>query len=119
MDFRDLAARGVTLLGRAETARDGVMTFGGDLVRDIAAGDAAYLAYLDSADAVVSRDGLSLPEEPSARLIGPVPDGGRRSMDLRAAGVGVVLWATGYGLDFGWLRGIPLDNQGVLISTEM
>jgi putative flavoprotein involved in K+ transport len=112
LDFRDLAARGIRLLGRAETAQDGVMTFGPDLARDIAAGDAAYLAFLDAADAAVARDGLDLPEEPGARFVRPVPEGGPSAVDLRAVGVGVVLWATGYGLDFGWLRGVRLDAIG-------
>jgi len=41
-------------------------------------------------------------------------------LDLSAAGVSTVIWATGYGLDFGWIdapifeeRGYPRNTLGV------
>ncbi len=73
VDFRRLAARGMTLVGRAEAYGDGVMTFARDLADNIAQGDANYLSVLDEADAWVARNGLDLPEEPEARDIAPDP----------------------------------------------
>ncbi len=72
VDFRSLAADGITLLGRAEAVVDGVMTFADDLRANIEAGDANYLSMLDEADAHIARNGLDLPEEPQARVIGPI-----------------------------------------------
>ncbi|MCB2110001.1 MAG: NAD(P)-binding domain-containing protein [Defluviimonas sp.] len=115
VDFRGLAERGMVLLGRTERAADGVMSFAGDLAANIAAGDANYLSVLDEADAYVAANGLDLPEEPAARVIGPDPACLRdplRSLDLDGAGVGTVIWATGFTLDFSWLRVDALDGQG-------
>ena len=67
VDFRRLAARGMGLVGRAESHKNGVMRFAPDLARNIAQGDADYLAVLDEADAYVARNGLDLPAEPEAR----------------------------------------------------
>ena len=73
VDFRDLAARGMTLVGRTTSYEDGVMRFAPDLGDNIARGDANYLSLLDEADAYVDRNGLDLPEEPEARVLGPDP----------------------------------------------
>ncbi|HVG46741.1 MAG TPA: NAD(P)/FAD-dependent oxidoreductase [Rubellimicrobium sp.] len=115
VDFRRLAEQGMTLLGRAEGFHDGVMRFAPDLARNIARGDANYLSVLDEADAFAADQGLDLPEEPEARLIGPDPDCVREpilELDLRAAGVTSIIWATGYALDFGWLQVDAFDDKG-------
>jgi putative flavoprotein involved in K+ transport len=73
IDFRRLAARGLTLLGRAEVVRNGVMSFAPDLATNLARGDAAYRAFLDEADEHANSAGLDLPEEPGARVAEPNP----------------------------------------------
>ncbi|MFN4157769.1 MAG: flavin-containing monooxygenase [Gemmobacter sp.] len=123
MDFRRLAAQGVVLLGRTEGHQDGVLTLAPDLERNITAGDANYLSVLDEADAYARAHALNLPEDPQARLIGPLPgcvtDPILR-LDLTEAGVGSIIWATGFALDFGWIdidifddRGRPRHREGV------
>lgn len=115
VDFRALAAQGIVLLGRAEDCSEGVMRFAPDLARNIAAGDANYLSVLDEADAYVAKHGLDLPEEPQARVIAPDPDCVRApilGLDLRAEGVTSIVWATGYAMDFGWLRAGRFDEKG-------
>jgi len=62
----------------------------------------------------VTRKGLDVPTEPAARasLARPVPlDPPIRQLDLRAAGIGAVIWATGYGYDFGWID-LPVFDAG-------
>lgn len=124
IDFRELAARGMTLLGRAGAYEAGVLQIGDDLAANIAAGDANHLSVLDEADAYVKTNGLDLPEEPEARKIGPSPEcvtNPIRSLNLKEAGIASIIWATGYGLDFGWLkvpeafdaRGKPKHHRGV------
>jgi cation diffusion facilitator CzcD-associated flavoprotein CzcO len=71
-----------------------------EYLRDnIAAGDANYLSLLDEADAYIARNGLDLPEEPAARVLGSDPDcvtSPLRELHLASAGVTSVIRATGY-----------------------
>lgn len=115
VDFRDLAAQGITLVGRAESYANGTMHFASDLAENIAAGDADYLSVLDSADAHIEREGLDFPEEPEARTIGPEPDCVKNpilELDLAKSGITTIIWATGYALDFGWLQFDVMDERG-------
>ena len=115
IDFRRLAAEGMTLLGRTESFNDGTMTFAPDLSRNIARGDANYLAVLDEADAYVLRNGLQLPEETEARKIAPDPDCVANpvlDLKLAAAGITSIVWATGFTSDYGWLKVDAFDEKG-------
>ncbi len=115
IDFRRLAAQGMTLVGMTQDFEDGVMRFAPDLADNIAQGDAYYLATLDEADAYVVRNGLDLPEEPEARRIAPDPDCVTHpilALDLAEAGITSILWATGYALDFSWLQVEAFDERG-------
>ncbi|BBZ27616.1 FAD-dependent oxidoreductase [Mycolicibacterium madagascariense] len=115
VDFRELAQRGIQLVGRTSTFDDGVLHFAPDLGTNIANGDASYLSLLDQADAYVARNGLDLPADPQARALGPVPDAVTDpvlELDLADAGVSSVVWATGYATDYRWLRVDALDEHG-------
>jgi putative flavoprotein involved in K+ transport len=115
VDFRHFAARGMSLVGRAETFKDGVIHFAPDLAANIARGDADYLSTLDAADAYAAREGFDLPEEPDARKIDPDPpcfSNPIRQLNPADVGVTSIVWATGYALDFGWLMVDAFDEKG-------
>lgn len=115
VDFRRMATRGMVLVGRTESYADGALRFAPDLAGNIARGDANYLSVLDEADAYAVQQGLDLPEEPEARQIGADPacvTDPVLSLDLRAAGVTAVIWATGYVLDYGWMKIDVFDEKG-------
>lgn len=115
VDFRRLAAQGITLLGRTETFEGGVMHFAPDLADNVAQGDANYLSVLDEADAYVARNGLDLPEEPDARKIEPDPQclsDPILELNLAEAGVASIVWATGFTVDYNWLKVDAFDEQG-------
>ncbi len=116
VDFREFAARGMTLMGRAGVVSpDGVMQVAGDLARNIAGGDAHYLGVLDGADAYIATHGLDLPEEPGARIFPPDPDcltHPLRALDLKAAGISSIIWATGFANDYSWLPVGHYDAKG-------
>lgn len=115
VDFRRLAAEGMTLVGMTESFAGGTMRFAPDLARNLAKGDAGYLSLLDEADAYVARNGMDLPEEPGARVFGPDPacvTAPILELDLAAAGITTILWATGYATDFSWLRVDAFDDEG-------
>jgi putative flavoprotein involved in K+ transport len=87
-----------------------------DLAHNLAEGDATYLSLLDAADAYAEREKLDLPEEPEARVIDPDPPcvtDPILHLHLREAGIGAIIWATGYALDFGWLKVGAFDAKGV------
>jgi putative flavoprotein involved in K+ transport len=115
VDFRKLAARGVTLVGRATAYADGALTIAPGLAENLATGDVNYLSVLDEADAWVLRNGADLPQEPEARIIPPDPacvTNPVLSLDLQRAGITAIVWATGYGLDFSWLQVDAFDGTG-------
>lgn len=115
VDFRRLAARGMTLLGRAGPFENGVMHIAEDLQRNIAAGDANYLSLLDAADAYVAANGLDLPEEPESHILAALPacvtDPVLR-VNLAEAGITAIVWATGFAVDFSWLKADTFDASG-------
>lgn len=123
VDFREFAARGMTLLGRITDYREGELHIAEDLAENLDSGDAHYLSVLDEADHYVSANGLDLPEEPAARHIAGNPEcvaAPLTRLDLGAAGIGAVVWATGFATDYGWLKldafdqaGRPLHAKGV------
>lgn len=129
VDFRDLAAEGITLVGRAEAFDGGVMRFANDLRRNIENGDANYLSVLDEADAYIERNGIDLPEEPEARILGPDPDcvtNPLLELELAEAGVTSIVWATGFKQDFSWLdvdtfdeNGRPIHQRGVAKESDV
>lgn len=119
VDFRRLAWEGITLAGRAQGFAEGRLTFAADLPATIARGDADYLGLLDQADAWAeahaAAQGLDLPPDPQARVLPPDPPCLAEpllALDLRAEGIGAIVWATGYGFDFGWLRAGRFDARG-------
>ncbi len=115
VDFRRLAERGMTLVGRTEAFRDGTLTFAGDLAANLAHGDTYLLGLLDEADAHVARNGLDLPEEPEAKVIPPDPPcvtDPIRALNLSEAGITSIIWATGYSVDYSWLPFNTFDAKG-------
>jgi putative flavoprotein involved in K+ transport len=115
VDFRRLAGQGMTLVGRTESFQDGVMRFATDLADNIAQGNANTLSVLDEADAYIDRNGLDLPEEPEARKVGSDPQcvtDPILALNLAEAGITSIIWATGFEVDFSWLKVAAFDNQG-------
>lgn len=117
IDLRGYAADGMVLLGRLQAAQDGIASFAADLSDNLAAGDESHAAFIRAADAYGA---ASLPDEPPqpARPVAEIES--PPSLDLRAAGIGTVIWATGYRYDFGWVGldifapdGAPVHRRGV------
>ena len=123
IDFRRFAADGITLLGRVQAARDDVLEISPGLAESVANGDAYYVGFLDMLDAHVKRRGLQLPDDPDARAVLADPlclTEPIRRLDLGKSDIRAVIWATGYGVDFGWLdvpvktaSGEPVHRNGI------
>lgn len=115
VDFREFATRGMQLVGVTEGYDDGVMCFADNLVANIQRGDANYLSVLQEADRYVARNGLDLPEEPEAHRLAPLPPSVTEAplqLDLTAANIRSIVWATGYVNDYSWLQVPAFDDAG-------
>lgn len=115
VDFRRLANNGMTLLGMTSSFENGVLKLAPDLKTNIEQGDANYLAMLDEADEYIIRNDLDLPEEPEARQIAPDPacvTDPILELSIAEAGITSVVWATGFAVDFSWLKVDAFDDQG-------
>ena len=124
-----LARDGVRLLGRLRGITKGVAFFSDDLAANVDWADAEARKLLESIDSVIETQGLDAPPEelpadlrPSGRGSASSADRDRPALDLDLgrAGIGTVIWATGYRPDFGWVRlpfvdadGYPLQRRGV------
>jgi putative flavoprotein involved in K+ transport len=123
IDFRRFAADGITLLGRVVAAREGVLDIAPGLAKNLANGDLYYTTFLDMMDAHVAQHGLNLPDDPAARTVladPPCVTAPLQRLDLAAERIGAVIWATGYGVDFGWIdlpvkdgSGEPVHRNGI------
>jgi putative flavoprotein involved in K+ transport len=119
VDLRRYAADGMMLAGRFVAARDGVASFAPDLAANLAGGDESHAAFLRAADAFAAQSDLVLPAERGPGCPYPEPVG-IETLDLHGAGIGSVIWATGYRYDFGWVElpvfaadGRPIHRRGV------
>ena len=122
IDFRNFVADGMVLVGRIAAAEGGVLEIAPDLADNLVDGDLVYRTFVDTVDNYIQRRGLELPEEPDARATIPDPPSVTEPvtrLDLAAEGINSVIWATGYGVDFGWID-VPdvVDERGDAIHRN-
>ena len=122
VDLRRSAARGMTLLGHLSDVCDGRLALMPDLEESLRTGDQAFEEFMCAVDEYASRTGTDAPAPLGDRMLAPVIGhvDAIREIDVRAAGIRSVIWATGYSFDFGWVhlpvfdaRGEPVQRRGV------
>lgn len=121
--LRQLAREGVRLIGRVESAGNGVLELAADLGADLRKADEFAEKVLTQLDEAVSKMGMPFPEDQNPRGIGAaVPDEENpiRELDLETSGITSVVWATGYVPDFSFIHlpvfdstARPVQRQGV------
>jgi len=123
LDPRRLGRAGATLLGRVLGISDGTMALADDAAELLAAADKSNAGFIEAADALAatpSSMGFELqPKEASAPLP-PLRVEGIRQLNLREEKIGSIIWASGYGYCFDWLKlpitdsnGAPMQQRGV------
>lgn len=117
VDLRSLQRHGVALAGRLIGAFGHRVRFADDLARTTTEADARLRRLLRDFDAHAEAAGLDL--EPAAP-IEPVrlPPRAITRLDLHAAGVRTIVWATGYRRDYTWLDVPVLDGRGELVQRD-
>jgi putative flavoprotein involved in K+ transport len=119
IDLRAFARDGMRLYGRLAAVGGGTVLFADDLRENLDRADAVAESIKDSIDAHIDARRIVAPRE--ARYA-PVwePAGLTSALDLEAAGIATVIWATGFGRDCRWIevpvfdgRGYPTHRRGV------
>jgi len=106
IDLRRLAQDGVVLLGRLLAGEQSKLVFAPDLWATLMRGDQWFEQFLTAANAYAQGTGLDLPDDDGAREPMPEPNEASipiQELDLKAAGISSILWATGFRHDFGWV----------------
>lgn len=123
INLRRLGGNGVTLLGRMYGIEGSTLHFENDLEQNLLQADNRVVRVKREVDKFIERTGLKVPEEISDADIAPgqgTPPEPILKLNLRRDGISTVIWATGYRLDFSWIKlsvldetGFPLHSRGV------
>ena len=122
VDIRQYTAQGMTLLGHVLSIRDGRVALAPDLESNLKTGDRTLVDFKRAVDDFITMSGIEAPPAQDAAESNPVSalPGTSDEIDVRAAGIGSVIWATGYAFEFGWVElpifdavGTPIHRRGV------
>jgi putative flavoprotein involved in K+ transport len=110
INLRDFARRGIHLYGRLEAANGARVRFSADLAERPAFADTAFGQELGRLfDAYIAAAGIDAPADDS-----PPPDDFTppviTELNLDEAGITSIVWATGYRLDFSWVK-FPIFDE--------
>lgn len=113
IDLNALADRGVGIVGRLGRVGDGIARFSGSLANTCALADLEVHRLLDTLDvwavAAGVDDEVGRPERPEPTRVASTPT---LELDLRRAGIGTIVFATGYRPDHSWLQMPVFDHRG-------
>ena len=119
IDLRRLALDGVKLHGRLVDAEGTQVRFADDLAKSLDAIDKACREHLVEIDEYIAKNGIDAPES-NLEPVDWQPTAEPETLDLRQAGIGSVIYGTGFHFDFGWIdmpvfdeRGYPRYERGV------
>jgi len=118
LDLHQFARDGVTLLGRLESVENCVVRLRSDLHDNLAAADRAEAEFVRSVDAYVVNAGMLVPEETLPVLRDGFDQKILTELNLSAAGITNIIWATGYAFDFSMVRLPVTDDDGFPIQTR-
>jgi putative flavoprotein involved in K+ transport len=114
LDLRVLVSHGVVPHGRLVGVDADIRArFADDLFASLHNAEEHARRFRDRVDAYVARTGLAATREPAPAL--DIPRWAREpqtELNLRSAGIGSVIWATGYRRDYSWLHAPVLDAAG-------
>ena len=117
LSLHDFHRRGIRLLGRLVDCEGERARFEGGLHAEMRFADEFCRRIVEQFERHIADQAIDAPEPTAAELAGGPPGDGRlpeivRELDLAAANVGAVVWATGYRCDFSWVEAAVLDDSG-------
>ncbi|MCB2136474.1 MAG: NAD(P)-binding domain-containing protein [Rhodobacteraceae bacterium] len=112
-----LKAQGVTIAGRALGVTAGKVHFDDSLPKVVYAAEIRLSRLLSRIDHYISGMGFDAPPRPEARKFHEKVGYGPRLLNLEAAGIRTVVWATGFRRTYPWLRLPVLDSRGEILHA--
>lgn len=107
VSLQSLARRGVTLLGHFESADGSRLRFGDDLAQHVRYGDEGSAKIRQHVDEYIARLGIDAPEsepDPADEPADAESFHAPTELDLADRGVRAVIFSTGFGADYSWLK---------------
>ncbi|MEA2154069.1 MAG: putative flavoprotein involved in transport, partial [Solirubrobacteraceae bacterium] len=112
IDLRAFARDGMRLHGRLGAIDGPLLRLAGDLRANLDAADATAERIKDSIDGWIESNAIQAPHEDRyVPVFEPEEDGGG-TLDLDAAGIRTIVWATGFRSDWSWVRLPAFDDAG-------
>lgn len=119
LNLRAFGRDGVRLVGRVERAEGSRLGFTDDVPERLEAADLVAANLEQAIDSYIDERGIDAPP-PDDVPIEWTPNETPDEVDLAAADIGSIVWATGYRLEFSWIdaevfdkRGSPIQQRGV------
>ncbi|MEM7025525.1 MAG: NAD(P)/FAD-dependent oxidoreductase, partial [Pseudomonadota bacterium] len=127
LSLQGLAVDGVTLLGRLVDVEQQTLLLGDDLNEHIRFADEKSAMFKQHVDSHIAQQGIVAPAPDPDPADQPCrsPVASPSRLDLADAGVGTIIWCTGFTADFSWLRfpvldaGRPVHERGVTATPGL
>lgn len=120
LNLHQFAQDGVTLLGHLQHASGAKLMIAGDLMENLASIDKMEAELKQGVNKYIQQSGLQVPEDHQPELRAGYECPIIMELDLDAAGITTILWASGYAVDFSWVQfpifddyGYPVHQRGV------
>jgi hypothetical protein len=117
-NLHQFARDGVVLLGHLRSAHDGKIELAPDLHENLAAADQFAADFVKEVDTYVARTGMPAPEETLPILRDGFKQPVITELNLAAAGITNVIWATSYKFEFSLVKLPIFDHDGYPIQTR-
>jgi putative flavoprotein involved in K+ transport len=120
LNLHQFARDGVTLLGHLRGAAGDKALLAGDLHENLDKSDQFELDALNMIDGFIQAKGFDTPVEEVRQLRDGYQQPIIEELDLKAAGIQTIIWATGYTFDYSMVKlpihdkdGFPIQKSGV------
>lgn len=111
IDLRTFALEGMHLYGRLADIQGTILTFKPDLKENLDQADAVAESIKRTIDAFIEREGIEAPVDPPFQPVWE-PTELVRSLDVREANIGTIIWSIGYRSNFSWVEVPVFDGKG-------
>jgi putative flavoprotein involved in K+ transport len=118
LNLHQFARDGVELLGHLRGVRDGRIVLAADLHNSLAKADQFEADFVTTVDTYIAKMGIEAPQETLPSLQDGFMQLLTNELDIDAANITNVIWATGYRFDFSLVKLSIFDDDGYPIQTR-